>query len=305
MRQLRAELALRALWLAASLGGVIAPAHAGVMDFLFGGAEKSADATKAAPGQRSWPIHEFTAIRLVAREAGAPANEHPATLEAETLRQLLAPLRFAVGTNAQPLFATDELSDLLDPLREAFAAAGPNDDLLLLSSSRRGGGVFQQPLAVTARLYVQGGQLQVIVNDARYEFYNDYRGTGRTPQFSFGSRGKTGNVALRSSIGTLPRADWVTLPLTAAAAAAMPAAQALPAAVAPAAVAPAAAAPRAPAVVAPAPAPTTATPALRPRDPGFADEVEQRLTTLKRLRDRGLISEEEYQQKRREILQAL
>ncbi|MGE4050807.1 MAG: SHOCT domain-containing protein [Piscinibacter sp.] len=27
--------------------------------------------------------------------------------------------------------------------------------------------------------------------------------------------------------------------------------------------------------------------------------------TLKRLRDRGLISEEEYQQKRREILQAL
>jgi hypothetical protein len=298
MRQLRAGSALRALWLAALLGGLTAPAHAGVMDFLFGGADKSADAAKAAAGQRNWPIHEFTAIRLVAREAGAPANEHPATVETEVLRQLLAPLRFAVGSNAQPLFASDELGDLLDPLREAFATAGPNDDLLLLSSSRRGGGVFQQPLAVTARLFVQGGQLQLIVNDARYEFYNDYRGTGRTPQFSFGSRGKTGNVALRSSAGTLPRADWVALPLTAAASAP---AQALPAAVAP-----APATPRAPAVVmTPAPAPTPAAPALRPRDPGFADEVEQRLVTLKRLRERGLISEEEYQQKRREILQAL
>ncbi len=36
-----------------------------------------------------------------------------------------------------------------------------------------------------------------------------------------------------------------------------------------------------------------------------ADEVEQRLVTLKRLRDRGLITEEEYQQKRREILAQL
>jgi hypothetical protein len=295
MRQLRAGWALSALGLVAVLGGVAAPAHAGVMDFLFGSAEKSADATRAAEGQRNWPIHEFTAIRLVTREAGAPPNEHPSTVEAEALRQLLAPLRFAVGSNAQPLFASDELGDLLDPLREAFAVAGANDDLLLLSSSRRGGGVFQPPQAVTARLFVQGGQLQVIVNDARYDFYNDYRGTGRPPQFSFGSRGKSGNVALRSSVGTLPRADWVVLPLTAAA----------PPAPLPAAVAPAPAAARAPAVMTPSPAPPPAAPALRPRDPGFADEVEQRLTTLKRLRDRGLISEEEYQQKRREILQAL
>ncbi|WP_341887309.1 SHOCT domain-containing protein [Variovorax sp. YR752] len=291
MQGLRAGLALRALGLMVVLAGAVVPAQAGVMDFLFGG-DKSADAGRPDPRQRTWTVREFTAIRLVARESGAAPNEHPATLEAETLRQLLAPLRFAVGTTAQPLFASDELAELLDPLREAFAAAGPNDDMLLLSSSRRGGGVFQPPLAVTARLFVQGGQLQVIVNDARHEFYNDYRGSGRPPQFSFGSRGKAGNVALRSSIGTLSRADWVALPLTVTAAASPPAAPA-----------PAAAAPRAPA--ARAPAPPSAVPALRPRDPGFADEIEQRLITLKRLRDRGLISEEEYQQKRREILQAL
>jgi hypothetical protein len=274
------------------------------MDFLFGG-DKTADAGKADPRQRSWIVRDFTAIRLVPREAGSPPNEQPATLEAETLRQLLSPLRFAVGTNTQPLFATDELVELLDPLREAFAAAGPDDDLLLLTSSRRGGGVFQAPLAVTARLFVQGGQLQVIVNDARYEFYNDYRGSGRAPQFTFGSRAKVGKVTLRSAVGAQARADWVSLPLTAAAAATLPAAAPV---VAPAATpAPAPATQAAPAPAArPAPPPAAAAaPALRPRDPGFADEVEQRLITLKRLRDRGLISEEEYQQKRREILQAL
>lgn len=309
MQGLKAGPALCALGLALALGGAAAPAKAGVMDFLFGG-DKSADAGKADPRQRSWVVRDFTAIRLVPRESGSMPNEQPAALEAETLRQLLSPLRFVVGTNTQPLFATDELVELLDPLREAFAAAGADDDLLLLTSSRRGGGIFQAPQAVTARLFVQGGQLQVIVNDARFDFYNDYRGTGRAPQFSFGSRTKPGKVALRSSVGAQTRADWVSLPLTAAAAAAVPAAapvvpatsaQAAPAAAAPVTPAPATAGAR-PAAPAPAPA---AVPALRPRDPGFADEVEQRLITLKRLRDRGLISEEEYQQKRREILQAL
>lgn len=301
MQGLKARPALCTLGLALALGGACAPSHAGVMDFLFGG-DKSTESGKVDPRQRSWVVRDFTAIRLVPRETGSAANEQPATLEVETLRQLLSPLRFVVGTNAQPVFATDELVELLDPLREAFAAAGPDDDLLLLSSSRRGGGVFQAPLAVTARLFVQGGQLQVIVNDARFEFYNDYRGTGRAPQFSFGSRGKAGKVSLRSAVGAQPRADWVSLPLTAAAAvatppAATPAVPPAPATVAPAA--PATAKPSAP------PPPATAAPALRPHDPGFADEVEQRLLTLKRLRDRGLISEEEYQQKRREILQAL
>jgi hypothetical protein len=57
---------------------------------------------------------------------------------------------------------------------------------------------------------------------------------------------------------------------------------------------------------APAPVQTAPAPAPAPRAaPASADEIEQRLLTLKRLRERGLISEEEYQQKRREILQAL
>ncbi|MFO1221123.1 MAG: glucodextranase DOMON-like domain-containing protein [Burkholderiaceae bacterium] len=63
----------------------------------------------------------------------------------------------------------------------------------------------------------------------------------------------------------------------------------------------------APAVPAPAaPPPATAASAARPaRDAAFFEEQELRLRALKRLRDGGLISEEEYQQKRREILDRL
>jgi hypothetical protein len=58
---------------------------------------------------------------------------------------------------------------------------------------------------------------------------------------------------------------------------------------------------------APAAAAAAAAPAApgRPRDAAFFEEQEARLRTLKRLRDSGLISEEEYQQKRRQVLELL
>ncbi|MCV4785369.1 SHOCT domain-containing protein, partial [Escherichia coli] len=45
--------------------------------------------------------------------------------------------------------------------------------------------------------------------------------------------------------------------------------------------------------------------AVAPRDAHFYEEQEQRLQALKRLRERDLISEEEYRAKRKEILDAL
>ncbi len=269
------------------------PARAGLLDSLFGGGATS-NAPKGPTGQKLWVVREFSEVRIVAREAGSQPNQHPAQVNPDLLRQQLVQLRFDVGGTSRPLFASDEAAELVQPLLEALANAGPGDDVLLLSSARRGDAVMMRPVAVTARLFVQGGALQLIVNDARYEFFDNMRGTNRPPEFTYGSRTRPGSASLRADGASVVRADWLALPLSAAAAAAVPAA--VPAAVAPVATpAPAAA----PAAAAPA------VPLLRPRDPGFADEVEQRLTTLKRLRDRGLISEEEYQQKRKEILQQL
>jgi hypothetical protein len=43
----------------------------------------------------------------------------------------------------------------------------------------------------------------------------------------------------------------------------------------------------------------------KPRDAAFFAEQEERLRTLKRMREENLITEEEYQQKRRDVLKGI
>ena len=322
-KKLHRSFALRPIGAALALSGVLlgvsTPARADWLESLFG---KSSSATRdaAKPGktQRLWRLHEFTAVAIQPRETGSSPNQHPVSLQPEALRQQLAAVTTTVNGAQQPLFATDELNELVGPLTQALANAGPNEDVVLVSSSRREGGILAAPTAVTARLFVQGGALQFVVHDARFEFYDTYRGTHVEPTFTYGSRtagGKPGNAALKSASAASTRADWLAIPLAMpTAAAAVPAAPggAAPAAVAPAvpvvtAPAAAAAGTAAPAAVLPAPMPApAAAPAPRkPMDAAGAEDIERRLETLKRLRDRNLITEEEYQQKRKEILQLL
>ena len=96
-----------------------------------------------------------------------------------------------------------------------------------------------------------------------------------------------------------PAAPQVAAPAATAAAAAAAAAATAPAAAVPARAAPAAAAPAAAAPAAAASAPR------RARDAASLEEQELRLRTLKRLRDAELITEQEYQQKRKEVLEQL
>lgn len=270
---------------ALGLLGASTTASAGLLDSLFGSSEKSA--SKGDSKRRDWVVHEFTVVRLAAREADAAPNQHPQQFNAENLRRLLSQVRMAGGAGSEPLFATAELGDLIEPLVQAFENARPNDDVLLLSSARRGGGMLIQPYAVTARLFVQSGSLQLIVNDARYEFMNRYIGTREQPVFTYGSRTRAGTAVLRSDVATTVRPDWLAMSMagTPAVGAVQPAAGAGPVSGG------TVAAPLAPAAAAPAAA--------------ASNDIEQRLTVLKRLRDKGLISEEEYQQKRKEVLQGL
>lgn len=289
--------ALRRVALAACLACVAASSQAGVLDFLFG-SSKEASPSKAAPDtrRRTWHISEFSGVRVVPAEAGAPANSQPVALSANTLRDVLNQVRAPGASGGEALFAREELDDLLDPLTEALQVAGPREDVLLVSSSRRNGGLLSMPMAVTARLFVVGDKLNLIVHDTRYDFFGPYRGANKQPEFVYGSRTAASSAAIDRPGAVRRRGDWLELPLSAAAAA-VPAAPGVPAA---------AAAPPAPAATLAAPAPAVA-PTAPPqrRDPAFFEEQERRLEALKRLRDRGLITEDEYQQKRGEILKTL
>jgi hypothetical protein len=235
-----------------------------------------------------WQIGEFTSVQRVARESGSEPNQHPQVLPPEQLRTMLASLRVLIKGKSQPLFGTDEIGDLIEPLAQALAVAQPGDDLLLLSTSRRGDIVLVPASGLTARLFVQGNQLHVIVHDARLEFMGAWIGTRIPPKFSYGTRAKASEVVLQSAGGQARRSDWQALPLGVTAAS--PAAPT--------------AAPAAAPIAAPVAAPISA-PASAPARDGAYQEQEQRLRGLKRLREQGLISEAEYQQKRREILQTL
>lgn len=237
-----------------------------------------------------WKLSEFTWIKRQPAEAGAPANTHPVRIELEALRQHLSTLRFENGAESDLLFAKDELTALLEPLREALSLATPSEDLILLSTHRRTGGFMGSSFGLTARLFVQEGNLNLLVHDTRLDFLDRYRGMQVLPEFNYGSRSTASAVKLVSPGGLLHRPDWLLIPLDGLV---KPSAVPPPAQVAP--------APSAPAAMPPVASPA----APKTRDAAFFEEQEKRLRALKRMRDENLITEAEYQQKRNEILQSL
>jgi hypothetical protein len=231
-------------------------------------------APQAMPAQHrdTWKVGQFTWVKLVPREAGSPANEHPAALDAAFLEGRLGAVQFEDSGSLVPLFAKDELARLGPLLSEAFAAAGPDQDVILLSTHRRGGSFLTSPKGLTARLFRRDGALQVMVHDARLDFVDQYIGEEVLPAFRFGSRSAAGPLRLACPGAATPRADWLAFP-------------------------PAAQAPAAPqAAAAPAPAPAAAPTAA------FITEQGERLRALQRLRDDHLIGEAEYQKIRQEIM---
>jgi hypothetical protein len=264
---------------------------------------------RGAAGRQLWRISDYTTIELVVREPGAPANQHPWTAEANTLHALLQQVQVVRSGVAKPLFAIDELNNIVPPITDALSHARPDQDIALVSSARHEDNTFYGITAVTARLFVIDGHLNLIVHDARVDFYDAARGSGMAPHFTVGSRTSEGASPIQSASGTNKRADWLVLapvstPPAAPAVLASPAAVAPPTPTAPAVATPAAPVPAAAPVVAPPP-PAPPAPMAAPPAPAAPQDAEQRLLTLKRLYDKGLITKSEYEKKRAEIIKEL
>lgn len=240
-------------------------------------------ARAADAGQTQWKLANFTWVNRVPAEAGAAANSHPAQVSQAVLQKALGEVVAQVDGADTPLFEPKEAASLAKALEEAFAAARPSEDLVLLSTQRRGGHFMDPALAVTARLFVKAGALNLIVHDARLDFMDRYSADRTLPTFAYGSRTAGTAVSLKAEGATNLRPDWLALPL------------------APAPPPPATVLAPAPA----APAPQAAAPAVPKPGQDFYDLQYQRLKTLKRMRDENLISEAEYQEKRGAILKTL
>jgi hypothetical protein len=172
-----------------------------------------------AADTRTWMISTFSWVKRIPAERGAPVNSQPLRVEAAVLERALGSVRLVSGPNEEPLFDPAEASDLAKAMAEALSLARLDEDLQLLSTAKRGRFVLGDSLAVTARVFVEDGKLNLIVHDARKDFMVEYRQETRLPEFEYGSRAAAGGVLLQAPQAEVRRADWIILPLTPQAAA--------------------------------------------------------------------------------------
>jgi len=152
-------------------------------------------------------------------------------------------------------------------------------------------GTSGNPTVTSGRLFVKNGAINIIFNDIHGEFTDQFLAAGWLRPFEPGSRGKPSQAAVVAKSDATyvanNRRDWILI----AESAAPPMPQPIRAR---------------PATVAPAvPVTATATSVVSTRTvPASAVEYQKssrRLAVLKGLKDKGLISETEYNEKRKEI----
>jgi hypothetical protein len=228
-------------------------------------------------------------------------NDHPAPLTADAISAALAALQIRIVDDAsgaetlRSVFTRDELRDLAPRLASGLAKAGPQQDVTfstIASHALVAGGLIKDPGVNAGRVFYEDERLNVIFGELQsgYRKRNVYgqRNDDFSPRQQ-GSRIKAEEhkwplaaapgVQFHSASGGV-RNDWVEIDGAAVAADA--------------AKAPAAAAPAAAAGSGEGPAATTS-----------SADLEQRLKTLKELRDKNLISEEAYRAKVQELLSEL
>lgn len=242
----------------------------------------------------------FAYVRIEHAEAGAAPNEHPLAIDPVTLRSMLAGITEGKSGESDPVFSDEELTELAGPLARALGSATSGQDVCFAIPGRHGfGGPLATRSVTTGRVFRKDGQLQLIFGLIHEPFEAQFLQSGVLRPFDPGQRiaALTDNPPVSAVSGQSHRADWLALAIPAPAAAA-PAPAPVVAASPPPATAVAPAPPAATAV-----APMTSTPL--PDTDRAAAQIAQRLRILGKLREQGLITEQEYQDKRAQILHEL
>lgn len=265
---------------------------------------------RCEPKNLVWSAGQYDQVYLV---PGPGGNSSPRQLNAEPLARLLGKLTVGSGNKARSLLGEDASAELARGLVAAMARAEPQHDVVFFITSRGNSGIFANRVGHSGTAFLNEQGLNLIFGEANVDFFSAWKASRITRPFEFGGRASASKVSLTGDGMAHPRPDWVVIPLGAPPVAAPPpqtvggpattqgvgdnttyqsVGQGSPVAVPVAPVAPVSSQPPA------APAPAKGTDA-------FYQAQEVRLKNLKRLREQGLLTEEEYQGKRKEILKDL
>ena len=254
------------------------------------------------------------AVALVPQdEDTAPPNDHPASVAPEDIERMLGSLRFRYSdeeTNTPPaaVFNEEQIEILGPALATGLGRATPSQDVTfsIIGAHRMSPDAIVRRNRLTAgRVFFRQDKLNVIFGEIQspYRKKNIY---GRVDEDfyprEYGSRAVPAaqeSLLMASTAASLrddadgPRHDWVVFDPDAAVALPGPSADVAAEGSVP-----------APGPAAPAPAAPVAA-GLAEAEAEAPQDIEQRLETLKQLREKDLISEEAYREKVDEILEEL
>lgn len=244
---------------------------------------------------------QFVAIEKQDGE-GTAANDHPAKLSAEQIRSMLESMGITeTGKNkVLPVFNEPEREILVEMLREGLSLAGPKEDVTFAVIGQYPVlmGLARERKVTTGRVFYRGGELNIIFGMVHRDFRdNEDR---RLAPFVPGSRTRPAELGGRISAtagepgSTMKRGDWIVFsPASIGSSPGTPGESATPA------MKPEQAERRPPETD------TTRKQESKPAKPKQGRTVEERLMLLNDLRNKKLITEEEYRTKRLEILNEL
>ncbi len=240
-----------------------------------------------------------------------PRNDQPVVIEPANLAAALAKLRVHEGSaqEAVPLFENDAARRLAAPLSTALSRAAADQDILFAIEMLQKAAIFgSKPVSVAGRAFYQNERLHLIIGELHVSTvppeYKNYpigypkpdrrlhpHQTGersREAHYDPAAHFETGDDVTLFVQDGKPRDDWLVLNVSALASPDQRAA---------------ATATSAPSVTPQNPLPASAG-AAKPST-SVPPSIEERLRRLKHLREQDLITEEEYNRKRSEILDQL
>jgi len=247
-------------------------------------------------------------VRLEKADGGTSPSSLP-KLSADAVRAVLASVQVSGEGETGPLLESDQLSLIAGPIAKALAQAAPGQDVAFAVHVQSGILDYLGPPRATAgRIFIDGDSVGLILGMVHDTFLTSTfaadparirTGSRLTPQETEHRIVPGGAV----SLAVAGRSDWAKISSVAwTGTYGMPMVQVpAPAQAAPVAAATPMAAPApAPAAVPTAPAATAAAPA--PQDP---NQIEQRFAALKRLLDNHMISQDEYDHAKADLLKAM
>jgi hypothetical protein len=318
--------------IACLIGLFIVPSSASAIDLvpdlnLFGGGGEP-EGTYLMEGGRQY-------VKIVKREEGAgPANDHPVELSAEQLRTVLGAITIqhtgGIITEKQealPLFSTSEVGTLSAYLSRGLERVKPEEDIIFVVAGAHESLISKERKGTSGRVFYQGGKLNLILGDVQKSMSGSVEqrqknlaaGCGECPveerldPFRIASRDKKGKLAEPITLMTglefgkvdgKTRGDWLMLDVPKVVAAIEKQRNKL---------SPAAEKAQREARIEAARARAErlqmreemARMRKEMQESGGATSaasVEERIATLDKLREKGLISPEEYESRRKEIL---